>query len=216
MSLDVTAVTNDYEVLRRCREARSRSPEWRWIGRRRVEWICRWVFGVAPVLLAADSMRISYSGHDHGWSGVAQQVATVVYAAIAVWTILSSPGVAGRGRASGLLQIGMSSGVCLGTLYPAVLGATFVGGQILDVVIHFPILLVESPLDMIRFAVFLSWLAGPQCVSALALLDTVRSVRTLRSSPFGWRDVGWMLLGLVLALPAAVFSCLWPTPMIPV
>src|SRR6187402_3011705 len=66
MSLDTAAITSDFEVLRRSREARPNSPWRRLVSWRQIEWALRWILGIAPVVVSVGIMEYGYIGHDHG------------------------------------------------------------------------------------------------------------------------------------------------------
>ncbi len=184
MSIDAAVLEHDFEALRRCRH--DRSQPWRWCS---IEQLSRWALVIAPTLFWAELMVLSYAVHPHGLSGLTQQIAAVAYATVVVGTMLSRPGLARRSRASGLLLVGLTSGICLATIGPAVAGILSTLGA-----------------NSLFF--------GPMAVSAFAALDCFRSVRAVRTAPLGWLDTGWVYLGMVAALFLGLWSSFWPRYMI--
>jgi hypothetical protein len=209
MSFDSATLMQDFEVLRRTRETRQRAPWRSLLSWRRIEWALRWVFGLAPVAVTLGVTGYGYSKVDHDWRCVGQHLAHFAYGACVGWSILGSPRVASRRRRSTLLFTGVSVGLVLGTIVPAIQVAPTLYHNILGVAV------LSLSLEFLNAAMLMAlvvWFAGPISVTAFGIMDALRSAKALRRSPLNLTEAAWILLCTFVALIPALFSGVWPMP----
>lgn len=204
--VEPSPLTEGFEALSRARASERAGRERRRKVVRTIPWLARVVLGVLPVWSTVlIALWIVCHSAFYGLV-VPQQGAQAVHAVLAGAAVLPHTRPIGRDRRISSVALGVSAGLVVVYAIPAAVILLFLGFTLPEILPS----MICGELPSMSLLPFVLVVATPLSLVACCARDVARDVSALRGRAFGFRDCGWILLGLLPTYASALGSgALW-------